>query len=90
MQPHSVRDEQRREPQSDAPVGVIQLHSLVLDDDTIERAAKALFDVVFSSVDRLDGKHIWANCDEDTKQGFRREAMAVILSVWPTCASAED
>ena len=54
--------------------------------DIIERAAKALFDSVFSSCGRLD----WTSCDESTKRGFRREATAVINAVWPdlVCVSS--
>src|SRR5687767_7953992 len=51
--------------------------------DVVERAAQALFHFVFSSCERLDGKHQWATCDEETKQGFRDEARAVILAAWP-------
>jgi hypothetical protein len=84
MRLQSLREEPRDRQESDAPVGAPLSHPVMLDDDKIERAAKALFDFVFSHVNRLDGKHEWVNCDEDTKQGFRREVMAVILSVWPT------
>lgn len=52
---------------------------ITLDNEIIERAAKALFDSVFSSCGRLD----WTGCDESTKTGFRREATAVINAVWP-------
>ena len=60
MQP-CLADEHLRTTQDHAPVGVIHLHSIVLDDDTVERAAKALFDLVFSCANRLDGKHVWEN-----------------------------
>jgi len=53
--------------------------SITLDNEIIERAAKALFDSVFSSCGRLD----WTSCEESTKTGFRREATAVINAVWP-------
>ena len=36
----------------------------------LERAAEALYEFVFSGCDRLDGKHRWADCDEETKEGF--------------------
>jgi hypothetical protein len=56
---------------------------IVLDDDVVEQAAEALFNFVFSSCGRLDGKHQWATCDESTQEGFRREATTVILAAWP-------
>jgi hypothetical protein len=56
-----------------------QLPQTALDNETIERAAKALFELVFSACGRPD----WTNCDEKTKKGFRREATAVIMAVWP-------
>ena len=40
----------------------------------VEQAAQALFEFVFACSKRLDGKHLWMNCDEDTKEGFRGEA----------------
>ena len=43
----------------------------------LQRAAEALFEFVFSGCNRLDGKRRWANCDEETKIGFRREAAAL-------------
>ena len=59
---------------------------IALDNEIIERAAKALLDSVFSSCGRLD----WTSCDESTKGGFRREATAVINAVWPdlVCVSS--
>ena len=59
---------------------------VALSNDMVERAAKALFDSVFSSCGRLD----WTSCDESTKGGFRREATAVIDAVWPdlVCVSS--
>ena len=51
--------------------------------DVIERAAEALYQFVFSGCDRLDGKRRWADCGEDTKAGFRREASAVLEAVLP-------
>ena len=56
------------------------LYSLTL---AIERAAEALYEFVFSGCDRLDGKHHWEHCTEETKEGFRREAAAVLEAVWP-------
>ena len=53
------------------------------DTATIERAARALFEFVFSACDRLDGKHNWNECDEETKEAFRAEAAVVIETVWP-------
>jgi hypothetical protein len=56
----------------------------------IERAAEALFEFVFSGCDRLDGKRHWANCDEETKAGFRREASAVLEAVLPALLVGEN
>jgi hypothetical protein len=67
------------QPHDNATVRSSQPEPTALDNETIERAAKALFDLVFASCGRLD----WANCDEKTKRGFRREATAVIMAVWP-------
>lgn len=68
-----------RQPRDDGRVSLQQLPRTALDNEAIERAAKALFEVVFSSCSRLE----WTNCDETTKEGFRREATAVIMAVWP-------
>ena len=68
-----------RQPQDHATVSLQPLPQAALDNETIERAAKALFELVFSSCGRLD----WTNCDDKTKKGFRREATAVIMAVWP-------
>ena len=68
-----------RQPRDDSPVSLQQLPRTTLNNETIERAAKALFELVFSSCGRLD----WTKCDETTKEGFRREATAVIMAVWP-------
>jgi len=57
-----------------------------IDSNIIELAAEALFQFVFSGCDRLDGKHHWTDCDEDTKAGFRAEAAAVLKAVWPAFA----
>jgi hypothetical protein len=67
----------------DAPVPVQHPRPIVLDSDIIERAAQALFEFVFSSCGRLDGKQQWATCEESTKEGFRGEAAAVIVAAWP-------
>jgi hypothetical protein len=60
-----------------------------IDSEIIEKAAEALYTFVFSGCDRLDGGHRWRDCDEGTKAGFRREAAAVLASVWPTLAHRE-
>lgn len=57
--------------------------SIALNSDIIDRAAQALFEFVFSSCGRLDGKQQWATCEESTKEGFRGEAAAVIVAAWP-------
>lgn len=54
-----------------------------IDHNLVETAAEALYEFVFSGCDRLDGKHRWADCDEETKVGFRREASAVLEAVLP-------
>jgi hypothetical protein len=64
-----------------APVPV---QPIPLDNDVIERAAQALFEFVFSSCRRLE----WTNCEESTKKGFRDEATAVIMAVWPCFAES--
>ena len=64
--------------------GSVQLHpSAHVDHSILERAAEALYEFVFSGCDRLDGKHRWADCDEGTKEGFRREASAVLDAIRP-------
>jgi hypothetical protein len=65
--------DRRVEPERSAPIA----------HDLIERAAEALYEFVFSGCDRLDGKHHWEHCREETKEGFRREASAVLEAVWP-------
>jgi hypothetical protein len=58
----------------------------------IECAAQALFEHVFAGSQRLDMKHLWLNCDEATKEGFRGEAEAAlkaVLSVWLQDAASE-
>ena len=52
------------------------------DKEIVERGAQALFEYVFSGTERLDGKHLWANCDEEIKAGFRAEATAVLEAAW--------
>jgi hypothetical protein len=47
----------------------------------IECAAQALFEHVFAGSERLDVKHLWMNCDEATKEGFRGEARAALQAV---------
>ena len=76
--PNSV--ETRQKPVRGAP---FVPKEMALDRDIVERAAKALFEYVFSSCDRLDGKYHWEDSDEHTKDGFRGEALAVIGAVWP-------
>lgn len=61
----------------------IARQSNILDSELVERSAQALFEFVFSSCGRLDGKHQWVSCDEETKEGFRGEAKAVIVAAWP-------
>jgi hypothetical protein len=51
--------------------------------DLIERAAETLYEFVFSGCDRRDGKRRWADCREETKEGFRREASAVLEAILP-------
>ena len=58
--------------------------------DLIERAAEALYEFVFPGCDRLDGKHHWEHYSEETKEGFRREAIAVLEAVWPILLRRED
>jgi hypothetical protein len=57
--------------------------SVSIDHNLIERAAEALYEFVFSGCERLDGKHRWEHCSEETKVGFRREAAAVLEAIWP-------
>jgi hypothetical protein len=64
-------------------VRVVQSQLIALDRSIVERAAQTLCEFVFSDCDRLDGKHNWTDCDEDTKDGFRGEAAAVIETAWP-------
>ena len=70
---YALNWEPKAPPDQSAPIG----------HDLIERAAEALYEFVFSGCDRLDGKHHWDNCSEETKEGFRREASAVLEAVWP-------
>ena len=63
-----------------AQISVSPHRPIPLDREMVERAAQALFEFIFST-SRLDKKHLWANCDEATKEGFRGEAIAVIEAV---------
>lgn len=63
--------------------------SASISHDLIEKAAEALYEFVFSGCDRLDGKHHWEHCGEETKDGFRREASAVLEAVWPILSPHE-
>jgi hypothetical protein len=49
----------------------------------VERGAQALFQHVFSRIERLDGKHLWLNCDDVTKEAFRAEAKSVLEATMP-------
>ena len=51
--------------------------------------AEALYEFVFSGCDRLDGKHHWGHCNEETKEEFRLEASAVLEAVWPILSPRE-
>jgi hypothetical protein len=66
-----------------ATPAVLRLQPRIVDRAIIEQAAQALFEFVFSVCDRLDGKHRWNDCDEETKEGFRAEAAIVIETAWP-------
>jgi hypothetical protein len=68
---------------------VPQERSAPIGHDLIERAAEALYELVFSGCDRLDGKHHWEHCTDETKEGFRREAIAVLEAVWPILVPRE-
>ena len=68
---------------SRAGCGLQVVRSAAIDNHVIERAAEALFEFVFSRCNRLDGKRCWADCDEKTKSGFRREASAALEATWP-------
>jgi hypothetical protein len=57
--------------------------STIPDNDVVEQGAQALFEFVFATCGRLDGKHQWASSDEQTKEGFRGEAKAVLVAAWP-------
>ena len=63
-----------------APVATPQ--PIALDGEMVERGAQALFEFVFAHTERLDGQHLWANCDDPIKDGFRAEARAVLKAVW--------
>ena len=53
----------------DAPVTVQHPRPTVLDSDIIERAAQALFEFVFSSCGRLDGKQQWGPARRALRRG---------------------
>jgi len=53
-----------------------------LEGEMVERGAQALFEFVFAHTERLDGQHLWANCDDCIKDGFRAEARAVLEAMW--------
>lgn len=46
-------------------------------EERIEAAARALFEKLFRSAERLDGNHIWSQADERIKDGMRAEARVV-------------
>ena len=56
--------------------------SVLPGEAMIECAARALFEYVFARSERLDAKHLWLNCDEATKEGFRAEARAALQAAW--------
>jgi hypothetical protein len=66
-----------------ATSAVLRLQPRLSDRAIIEEAAQALFEFVFSICNRLDGKHHWNECDEETKEGFRAEAAVVVKTVYP-------
>jgi hypothetical protein len=68
----------------------LQTSPIKIDREIVERAAEALFEFVFSGCDRLDGKHRWADCDENTKAGFRAEVTAVLAAAWPSLAFSPE
>jgi len=80
------RDSERRAREGYRPVAV---RAPRIDSNIVERAAEALFQFVFSDCDRLDGRHSWAECEEETKAGFRREAAVVLASVWSVIPGGE-
>ena len=50
-----------------------------LDEEQIERGARALFEFVFARA----GQNQWAECDDKIKAGFRAEVKAVLEAIWP-------
>jgi hypothetical protein len=88
-QTFSFLESHRKEIERDAPISVLQPQPIALDGEMVERAAQALFEFVFACSKRLDGKHLWMNCDEDTKESFRGEATAVIQAAWSFMFSGE-
>jgi hypothetical protein len=54
----------------------------------VERGAQALFEHVFSRIERLDGKHLWVNADDVTKEAFRAEVKSVLEATVPFMGNA--
>jgi hypothetical protein len=54
-----------------------------LDEEKIERGARALFEFVFAGTGHQNGKNRWADCDDKTKAGFRAEVKAVLEAIGP-------
>jgi hypothetical protein len=54
-----------------------------LEEENIERGARALFEFVFARTGRLNCKNQWADCDDKIKAGFRAEVKAVLEAIWP-------
>ena len=52
---------------------------ITLDDEKVERGARALFEFVFART----GQNQWAECDDKIKAGFRSEVRAVLEAIWP-------
>jgi hypothetical protein len=68
----------------DAPLfGPRPIKPQPINGETVERGAQALFEHVFSRVERLDGKHLWVNCDDVTKEAFRSETRSVLEATVP-------
>ena len=54
-----------------------------LDEEKIERGARALFEFVFAQTGHLNGKNRCAECDDKIKAGFRAQVKAVLEAIWP-------
>ena len=68
----------------DAPLfGPRPIKPQPINREMVERGAQALFEHIFSSTERLDGKHLWVNCDDVTKEAFRAEAQSVLEAAVP-------